>query len=354
MRRTRWNLTGRFLAALVVVAGMCLAGAPAAGAHSLLLRSSPAADATLVRSPSQIVLTFSEAPDPNLSLIGVVDTRGRTVPGVSKTRPVAGKPAELLVTLSRPLPKGVYTVNWRAVSTVDGHVSGDSFAFGIGVVPPSSGPAVRAGGQSGGLTAAAVAGKWLLYLGLILLVGAAAASLIAFGGALPAGGRALLRSAWVLALVGLAVLMETERAAVGLHSLLPFFQSKEGWPLVLQGIALLACGIVIVGFELWPSRWLLAVVGAAAAAAMLLHAMAGHANGPSSVRVLNLIVQWIHLLGVGVWIGGLAWLLLGRPWTRGWRPSRRRTPLLASRRLCAGRGRDHRRPAGRLGGRRPR
>jgi nitrogen fixation protein FixH len=29
------------------------------------------------------------------------------------------------------------------------------------------------------------------------------------------------------------------------------------------------------------------------------------------VRILNLLDQWVHLLAVGVWIGGLPWLLLG-------------------------------------------
>ena len=44
---------------------------------------------------------------------------------------------------------------------------------------------------------------------------------------------------------------------------------------------------------------------------MLVHALAGHAAGPSSLRALNLLAQWAHLLAVGVWIGGLAWLLAG-------------------------------------------
>jgi copper transport protein len=44
---------------------------------------------------------------------------------------------------------------------------------------------------------------------------------------------------------------------------------------------------------------------------MLIHALAGHAAGPSSLRALNLLAQWVHLLAVGVWIGGLAWLLAG-------------------------------------------
>jgi copper transport protein len=42
---------------------------------------------------------------------------------------------------------------------------------------------------------------------------------------------------------------------------------------------------------------------------MLAHALAGHAAAPSSVRALNLVAQWTHLLAVGVWIGGLVWLL---------------------------------------------
>jgi copper transport protein len=42
---------------------------------------------------------------------------------------------------------------------------------------------------------------------------------------------------------------------------------------------------------------------------MLVHALAGHAAGPSSLRLLNLLAQWAHLLAVGVWIGGLVWLL---------------------------------------------
>ena len=44
---------------------------------------------------------------------------------------------------------------------------------------------------------------------------------------------------------------------------------------------------------------------------MLVHALAGHAAGPSSLRPLNLLAQWTHLLAVGVWIGGLAWLFAG-------------------------------------------
>jgi copper transport protein len=47
---------------------------------------------------------------------------------------------------------------------------------------------------------------------------------------------------------------------------------------------------------------------------MLLHIEVGHAAGPSPLRTVNLLIQWLHLLAVGAWIGGLVWLLA---WLRG-------------------------------------
>ena len=44
---------------------------------------------------------------------------------------------------------------------------------------------------------------------------------------------------------------------------------------------------------------------------MFVHALAGHAATQSSVRLLNLTDQWLHMLAAGVWVGGLVWLLLG-------------------------------------------
>ena len=53
------------------------------------------------------------------------------------------------------------------------------------------------------------------------------------------------------------------------------------------------------------------LVGVAAGVTMLLHVLVGHAAGPSPLRSVNLFVQWLHLLAVGAWIGGLVWLLAG-------------------------------------------
>ena len=67
----------------------------------------------------------------------------------------------------------------------------------------------------------------------------------------------------------------------------------------------------MVVVDLWPARWSLWLLGAAGAAAVLAHVAAGHAASPSSVWFLNILVQWVHMTAVGVWVGGLFWLLLG-------------------------------------------
>jgi copper transport protein len=44
---------------------------------------------------------------------------------------------------------------------------------------------------------------------------------------------------------------------------------------------------------------------------MLVHALAGHADAPAPLLPLHLAEQWVHMLAVGAWVGGLVWLLLG-------------------------------------------
>ncbi len=76
----------------------------------------PSADATAATSPTQILLTFTEPPDPKLSLVKVVDSAGRPAPAWARRGRCPARPMQLAVPIKRPLPKGVYTVNWRSVS----------------------------------------------------------------------------------------------------------------------------------------------------------------------------------------------------------------------------------------------
>ncbi|HSK37645.1 MAG TPA: copper resistance CopC family protein, partial [Actinomycetota bacterium] len=105
------RLRGR-LAALAALAGVwLLASGPAAAAHGVLASSEPAGGSSLERAPAAVTLRFTERPDPGLSSVRVLDSRGRVVAG-GPTRPVPGRPSELRVSLAE-LPAGGYTVTWR-------------------------------------------------------------------------------------------------------------------------------------------------------------------------------------------------------------------------------------------------
>ena len=285
--------------------------APAAGAHAALVSASPSENGSVATSPSEIVLTFAEPADPALSSVKLLDAAGDPVAGVSRPGGVPGYPAQLRVTLSSTLPEGVYTVVWRSVSAVDGHVENDTYAFGVGVRPPPAPAEGAVPGTSRWISAVAAAGRWLLYAGLALMVGACTTCLIALQGRLPAGGRTLLRLALLFAGVGFAAMTLAERAAVGVPSLLPLFQSRPGLYLIALGVAVLACAIAVVLVDLWPRRSTLVTLGVLAVVAMVVHVLAGHADAPSSTRVMNLIAQSVHMVAVGIWVGGLVWLLLG-------------------------------------------
>jgi copper transport protein len=303
----------RVLVVVALAMLACLAApVPRALAHASLESSDPAAGSSVPTAPKVIVLTFGEDPDPNRTLVRILDEHGRTVPGVSPVGAVPGKPLEVQVTLSSALATGVYSVNWRSVSATDGHVDSGAFAFGVGVTPaPGSVRTVDLLYTSPWSTVLSAAGRWLLYAGLALFVGAAATCLLALGGRVPAGGAILLRAAAAAGIVGLCALVWAERALVGVATLLPLFETREGQLLLALGAALAVCVGAVVCVDLWPARWSLAVLGAAGVAAMLVHVLAGHADASSSWRVVNVAVQWVHMIGIGVWVGGLAWLLLG-------------------------------------------
>ncbi len=91
------------------------------------------------------------------------------------------------------------------------------------------------------------------------------------------------------------------------------------WLSVAAGVAAVAA--LVAGRR--SDRVSLAVVGVAAAAAMLVRAMGGHAAA-AATPAPQITLQWLHFMAIGVWMGGIALALLlirtdratGRPATR--------------------------------------
>ncbi|MGH9280503.1 MAG: copper resistance CopC/CopD family protein [Acidimicrobiales bacterium] len=274
-----------------------------AGAHALLAESSPADGATVDPAPSEVLLTFTEALDPLLTVVHVLDASGHRVEAGKAEVP--GLPNRARVPLGR-LPTGTYTVTWRTTSTADGHTTVGVVAFGVGV------PAAAAGstGTPSGVrspTLVAMGGRWLFYVGVVLLLGVAIVGL--FVAAKPTFVSVwLLNAAWAAAAVGL-VLTIADQQATTRTSLGALIESSTGQKLKAQAIALGLTWLAVAWASLRPRRISLAAVGAGAAAVMLERAMSGHADA-SSAPWFTVGVQWLHLVAVGAWVGGLVWLLV--------------------------------------------
>ena len=106
-------------------AGLVLAAAGVAGAHSLLLESVPAAGATLTSPPPELTLRFNNRIEKSLSRVRLVNGHGVDQPLVVT---VGGGAADRLTAAMPPLAPGRWRVEWQVLST-DGHVVYGRFEF---------------------------------------------------------------------------------------------------------------------------------------------------------------------------------------------------------------------------------
>jgi len=276
---------------------------PGVDAHALLRTSTPADGAQLSKSPSTVVLTFTENPDASLSTVHVVDHNGNNVEK-GKTRAVPGHPDELTVDVGA-LPNGVYTVNWRTVSRVDGHVTAGAFAFGVGVSPAGQKVVQPKAPAPSVLT---VASRWIFYTGLFLLLGVAFVAL--FVARDLARAPPLAHIGWFLALIGLLGLVEAQRRDAGI-AIGHVFSTSIGHAFLVRLVPLVVTVVGVVLTRRAQTRQAgFAVTLAGAAATVLGHVAEGH-PATGSWRVGKILLQWVHVVAGGMWIGGLAAVLIG-------------------------------------------
>ena len=280
--------------------------APGAEAHGVLSTSVPQGQAVLGEPPPAVTLTFTEPPELGFSSVQVLDRQGGSY-GTGRLELVPGDPQTLRLGL-QPLDRGVYTVNWRIVSRVDGHLTAGSFAFGVGqavtedaVRPATPGPGNR--------SVLGVGGRLLIYGGLAVLVGGSWIGLFAFGQRRRAV-IVLLAVAWVVAAVGVLALAEGQRATAG-APLGEFLRAPLGRSVLWRGLGLGLAGAGLLLFRNGSARrWGAgtALVGAGGVVALVAHVHAGHAAAASWAMVW---LQSLHFLAAGAWLGGLVALLVG-------------------------------------------
>jgi copper resistance protein C len=121
-------LLRRGVAAIAVGAGAALLAGWSAPFHLHLLKSLPAANATVTSAPDSIRLWFSQTPE-----LGVTSVKVKG-PGtaVVALAPLAKGDSSLVVApVKGKMAAGAYTVAWRTMAK-DGHVASGSFGFKVG------------------------------------------------------------------------------------------------------------------------------------------------------------------------------------------------------------------------------
>ncbi|MGH9140698.1 MAG: copper resistance protein CopC, partial [Thermoanaerobaculia bacterium] len=274
------------------------------GAHAGPRLSDPLEGATLGDTPVLVRLYFSEQPEPSLSTIRVLDTRGAAYQ-TGRPTSVPGDPLSLAVGV-RTLPKGVYVVNWRVVSAVDGHVTAGTYAFGVRMTPAAAGTQTASTASS----FFEILARFILIAGLVVLLGFAAARVARVA---DTTGLAVGAWGWFLATLGLALLATAQRNSAS-ASWAALVKTSVGHALIWRAVALGAAGLALLCVRLAPVRFratATSVVALAALTSMAVHVSNGHAAAGGRWPPLAAVaVQWMHFAAVGLWVGGLGMLWL--------------------------------------------
>ena len=244
----------------------------------------------------------------------------------------------LLVLALPPLAKGVYTVNYKVSSAVDGHANTGYIAFSVGGAELAGASSV--GVAKGGLTAADLPEltlRWLNYLGLLVMVGCLGVLLFVLR-PIPATGeaghadeqtynrvRSRLLNLAMLA-TGFAFLIGIAQLAWQIHSLVSLetqalsflelseqtlFGSQWGIAWLSREILLIVLFVVLYRLKRNPPRelrgyWLAMVLGVYV---LIAQSMVSHSAGAQDY-LLPVTVNTLHLLFAGFWIGGLIALVI--------------------------------------------
>jgi copper transport protein len=312
---------------LVLILGLYSAGVvQPVFAHALLVRSNPAANAVLEQPPVQVELFFSEALEPQLSSIRVIDAKNVSV-DAGDVRVDPADPTRMTVSL-RSLNDGVYTVTWKAVSAVDGHQSVGTFPFAVGNVNPEAVNAIQQS-TSFRLPFSTLISKFLMLASLALLLGQRLFIALVWNPALNADQNettstitkpAVWNMLYRLGLMGILV-------SIGLGILAQAGQSTSselGFPWDLEmGRILIETRLGII----WLSRlglamlsvWLAGRGGGGsqspgrdwsgfAVNLLLLYTVTLTSHAATEARpLLPILADSLHLLGMTFWFGGLVY-----------------------------------------------
>ena len=305
------RIARQLVATLAILVGVLALGTTAASAHATLESSSPADGQSVLTSPSEIRITFSEAVTTISGGLSVLDADGKTV-DVGNSEVVGGR--TLVAPISETLSDGTYVATYRVLSA-DGHpVSGSLlFAVGAGALDRSAQPS-----SSGDRLWEIIGGISRFIMYLAALVAAGVAFFLAFihdhaedrWRIVPfvrIGSILALLSAIGIVMSQAALLTGKGAGAITDSTVLrDVLKQNLGWSLALLMIGLAA---VHLSTDI-PKKVVsqsLAVYGGLAVTVSF--AVWGHATELSPTAI-SLAADAIHATAAALWLGGLVGLVM--------------------------------------------
>lgn len=303
------RIARQLVAALAILVGVLALGTTAASAHATLESSSPADGQSVLTSPSEIRITFSEAVTTISDGLSVLNADGKTV-DTGSSEIVDGR--TLVAPISETLSDGTYVATYRVLSA-DGHPVSGSFLFGVGegaldqsALPSSNGD--RLWEIIGGIS------RFIMYLAA--LVAAGVAFFLAF-----IHDRAedrwrivpFVRIGSILALfsaIGIvmsqAALLTGKGAVTDSNVLRGVLNQNLGWSLALLMIGLAA---VHLSTDIPKKVVSQSFALSGGLAVTVSFAVWGHATELSPTAI-SLAADAIHATAAALWLGGLVGLVM--------------------------------------------
>jgi copper transport protein len=301
----------RLQVAVCSLAVAALAFPAVASAHATLKQTEPSIAQRLARSPAFVELRFDQSVKALPNAITVYTAKGKVVSGQTRS----GTDKRIVTVPVRRLPRGAYTVRWRAVSA-DSHVVSGVFTFGVRHRAPA---ATEAFGSSGPTTREHIV-RWLYFIALALVAGGLGFRLLVVRGPLPAPAERRFYRVVGLGVVGfievgiLAFLLRAEDALqlpfgnFLYGDLSPLATTRFGTAFVAMtlGFALVSAFVFLAWLTdrtllLWPA-FLLALGFASGLS------LSGHSAADAGSSWLSELADWAHLAAASLWVGGLVQL----------------------------------------------
>jgi copper transport protein len=320
-----------------------------AQAHAALLRSDPADNSVLDQPPQEIKLWFSEALIPEFSSVQLLAANGQPIEPIS-TRQDLIDPTLLIVT-PPGVDSGIYTLQWRVNSAVDGHANSGYIAFRVGSAGTTASPQTNPTPAAAARDASEIFLRGINYLGLTVLIGIVGVLSFVLGRypgrkqdqadseidpqinqaknrllkillltALALLAVGLAQAAWQIGKSGQIGAANTGRLSGEAYLAASKVLLRTSWGAAWSVHALLLvlliglAGIVVLG-KSNPTindrrRNFLIAFAALVAGLAITQSMVSHAAAMTNPLV-PILVNTLHVIFVGLWIGGLIALAAG-------------------------------------------